>query len=312
MNVRSCLKVLLSAGGILFFLHPAQAQKTPGISPPSPQLNLQRCLPAASDLQGWTPKDAPQNYQGEDLFAYIDGGAEIYYEYGFKQVVVQDYQDKKGKTITLEIFEMADSESAFGMFSFKSSGKGQPCAIGQDARLEDYYLNFWKGACLVTLTGFDAGQDSRRGILEIARAVDLKIPLRGTRPSLLGLLPEEWAAAPRLVYFRGFLGLYNIYPFFTQDVFRFKEGLAAEEDQSKFFLLRYASPAEAHQRYQDVQKAFAQSPAYKDMKRPDDRFFEVVDARGNKLQVQTSKDHISLILIQIRKDRPSLSDARLF
>ena len=280
-----------------------QAQKAPETSPPPASLDLRAFLPAAGDLQIWEPKPGFQHFKGDDLFLYIDGGAEIYREYGFKQVVVQDYRDKNGRSITLEIFEMDGPESAFGMFTFKSTPKGRPYGIGQEARLEDYYLNFWKGPCLVTLTGFDAGQECVQGLLQIARAVNARMPLKGSRPALMEILPKEWATASRLIYFRGLLALNNIHTFFPQDVFRFKEGMAAEQDKFKIIILRYATPAEARQRFQAVHAAFAGSPAYKDVKRPMENYFEATDDRGRKLYVQTYDDHISLILTPTATDR---------
>jgi len=266
-------------------------------------LDLSAFLPAAQDLQIWEPKAPLQHFKGDDLFLYIDGGAEIYREYGFKQVVVQDYQDKKGRSITLEIFEMDGPESAYGMFTFKSTAKGRPYGIGQEARLEDYYLNFWKGPCLVTLTGFDAGGECVQGLLQIARAVNAKMPLKGNRPALMDILPKEWAAPSRLIYFRGLLALNNIHVFFPQDVFRFKEGLAAEQDKFKIVIFRYESPAEARKRFQTVYAAFADSPAYKDVKRPMENYFEATDERGRRVNVQTYDDLIILNLTPTAADR---------
>jgi len=305
MRIARLAFLLLS---LLVVLSPAvPLQESAEISAPA-ALDLRAFLPAAADLREWTRKDPPQQFKGEDLFLYIDGGAELYREYGFRQVIAQDYRNKKGKIISLEIFEMASAEAAYGMFTFKSSGKGKPTAVGQDGRLEDYFLNFWKGPCLVTLTGYDAGPECIRGILEIARAVDAKIRLQGNRPSLLNVLPKEWMKASRLVYFRGVLGLNNIYPFFPNDVFRFKEGLAAEQDKFKIFIFRYASPAEARQRFQDVHKAFSQSPAYKDLRSLNESNFEIVDAKGNKLYAQNYNSHISIILTLTQTDRQSVSD----
>ena len=284
-----------------------QAQKALETSPPPSFLDLRAFLPAAGDLQVWEPKPDFQHFKGDDLFLYIDGGAEIYREYGFKQVVVQDYRDKNGRSITLEIFEMDGPESAFGMFTFKSTPKGRPYGIGQEARLDDYYLNFWKGPCLVTLTGFDAGQECVQGLLQIARAVNARMPLKGSRLALMEILPKEWAAASRLIYFRGLLALNNIHTFFPQDVFRFKEGMAAEQDKFKIIILRYATPAEARQRFQAVHAAFAGSSAYKDVKRPMENYFEATDDRGRKLYVQTCDDHISLILTPTATDRWSIA-----
>lgn len=296
MKGRLFLGGAIFALGLSAYFAAEEAQKPAGIVPPPPQLNLLQFLPAAPDLRGWQPKGPPQHYKGEDLFLYIDGGAEIYREYGFKQVIVQDYRDANDRSITLEIFEMANAESAYGMFSFKSGAKGISYSIGHDARLEDYYLNFWKGPLLITLIGFDASAECREGILRLARAAEARIPLTGTRPSLISVLPKEWADSARIIYLKGVLGLNNIHSFFPYDLFRFKEGLAAERNSSTLFIFRYANTEEAAARFSEVKKAFAKSPSYKDLKSLKADDFKSTDAKGNILRVELQGDSIRITL----------------
>jgi len=263
-------------------------------------LDLVRFLPQAADLTSWSPQGTPQRYRGEDLFLYIDGGAEIYHEYGFKQVIARDYRDRKDRTITLEIYEMASPESAFGMFTFKSSGRGSPESIGQDARLEDYYLNFWEGTCLVTVVGLDELAETREGILQIARAAEAKMRLTGTRPSVAETLPPEWKTSSRLVYIKGVLGLNNIYPFFPGDIFRFREGIAAERDKGKMFILAYPSAEEARRRFGEAEKAFAKSPSYTNVKSAEPGIMEAEDNKGNSMTVRIRGDRIEIAISPLK------------
>ncbi|MCK7482485.1 MAG: hypothetical protein M0C28_39200 [Candidatus Moduliflexus flocculans] len=57
---------------------------------------LRAYLPSDGAAPGWTQDGEPQEFEGEDLYTYIDGGAEIYQEYGFRRVVVQDYRNAGG------------------------------------------------------------------------------------------------------------------------------------------------------------------------------------------------------------------------
>ena len=41
------------------------------------------------DIGMWSAEGEPEVYAGDDLFVYINGGAEIYHEYGFVQVAVR-------------------------------------------------------------------------------------------------------------------------------------------------------------------------------------------------------------------------------
>ena len=68
-------------------------------------------------LEGWALSEAPRSYFPETLFEYINGAAESYLSYDFRELVVADLQ-KKGTeaTLTAEIYDMADPVNAFGIF----------------------------------------------------------------------------------------------------------------------------------------------------------------------------------------------------
>jgi hypothetical protein len=57
-----------------------------------------------------------KTYEGEGLYGYIDGGAELYMEYGFDKLMRQELE-LNGEKFTLLIYRMADPQSAFGIYS---------------------------------------------------------------------------------------------------------------------------------------------------------------------------------------------------
>jgi len=219
-------------------------------------------LPKAGTVAGWAPEGEIQRYQGDDLFVYIDGGAEIYHEYGFRRVAALDYRGPADKRVTLEIFEMADAAAAFGVFTFKASGRGKPVAIGQGADLEDYYLSFWKGRWQVTATGSDESPECLAGVQAISRAAADLIPALGPVPDVFASLPAGFADSPHRKYLKGVIGLYNIHPFFRGDVLRFGDAAAAERGGDWVFLFRYGSAAEAAARWPEIRKALEAAGKY--------------------------------------------------
>ncbi len=241
--------------------HPCQE----AASAPSVTIDLMSFLPARGEVPGWNPKGEALVYKGEDLFTYIDGGADIYNEYGFRQVVVRDYADASQKTVTLEVFEMLDPAAAFGMWTFKTSARGSEVALGQGGRLEDYYLNFWKGPVLVTVTGFDESAASLGGVRGIAGAVDRKLPGQGEKPALVSVFPREWTARGGLKYLRGPLALRNLSPVFARQAIRFEEGVAGRPADSVLaVVLKGQGASEARSILSDAEKAFSSNPAFSD------------------------------------------------
>jgi hypothetical protein len=232
----------------------------------SEQDALKALLAADGAAPGWSKDGSAQQFEGEDLFTYIDGGAEIYREYGFRRVVTQDYKDAGGRAISLEIFEMVSPEAAFGMFTFKRSGQGKVLSLGSGGELEDYYLNFWKGPYLVTLTGFDAAPETLAGLQAVGAAVEAKIAFTAPPPALVGTLPAEGLDANGLKYFKGPLGLNNVYSFYTGKGLGFAAAVkAGYADGSSLIVLDYGTDTVRAKAWTDFRAGLEASGKFKPM-----------------------------------------------
>lgn len=218
------------------------------------QETIADALPADNELEGWKKDRGMQHYAGEDLYEYINGGAEIYHEYGFVRVVVQDYANSAGKSVSVEIFQMTSPAAAYGMYTFKTDSKGKRIAIGSDAQLADYYMNFWQGPFLVTLTGFDETQETRTGLLDIAKSIGSKLSSDGDKPRIVSFLPEEDLDIQSPKYFTGFLGLRNSHPFFSLNIAGFEQGIKGDYSGGySLFLLRFEGEEEARKGLRSIE-----------------------------------------------------------
>lgn len=265
---------------------------------PPADIPLQELLPSQAELGDWKAEGTPQIFRGEDLFIYIDGGAEIYFEYEFRQALVQDYKDKKGHRISLEIFEMASPGSAYGIYSFKTSPQGIELNLGDESQIADYYLNLRKGSLLITVTGLDEENETKEGLISLARAVEAKIKGGAPRPSLVGLLPQENLLKQSVKFFKGPLGLYNSYPFFTADVFAFEKGAKGDyEPGYSLFLLEYPEEHVSRQKYAAAKKNFQQSQKYRNFA-DSGEIFKVADQKGKLIYGSRTGRYLMIILGQ--------------
>jgi hypothetical protein len=81
---------------------------------------------AAQEIEtamGLSPDDIPEItitrneiYEGNGLWGYIDGGADIYHEYGFIKVILQEIR-WGDDSFKVEMYQMSDAGAAFGIFS---------------------------------------------------------------------------------------------------------------------------------------------------------------------------------------------------
>ncbi len=219
-------------------------------------LPLSALLPEPLHIHGWAVKDGGQSYDGDQLYLYMDGGAEIYKEYGFSEVMAQDY-GKGGRTISLEIFKMASPSAAYGIFTLKRSGRGKILGIGSADSLEDNYLYLWKGRYFVTVSGMQSDDETSSGILAVAKGIAERIKEEAGPPSLVAALPRRGLIDQSVKYIKGQLGLFNIYPSFTNNVLRAQEAVKGDYGPGfSALVLLYGSPLEATERFAALENAF--------------------------------------------------------
>jgi hypothetical protein len=259
-------------------------------------------LPKASELKDWEPAGKPEIYVGEDLFTFINGGADIYHEYGFNQVVYNEYKDNQDHSINVEIYEMKSSESAFGVYSFKSGGKGETVAVGNDGFLQSYYMNFWKDDFVITLTGFDEDKTTINGIKTIAEVIGKKIKTKGRRPHLVNLLPNKDMQVARPKYLKGILALFNQYNFSSKDIFGISEAVLGTYKDHQLYIFQYENEKESLQFFENVSNKMQTNPDFLNVISKDG-FVSMQDKKGNHLSI---KPFLNYILVFISDKKSSI------
>jgi hypothetical protein len=91
-----------------------------------------------------------RSFTGESLYGYIDGGADLYLEYGFSDLNVTEFTKGKSK-IKAEIWKMNDQESAFGIFSVSRFRCRSHPVFTELACQNKYQLQFCKGNYYVNI-----------------------------------------------------------------------------------------------------------------------------------------------------------------
>lgn len=163
------LQVFISWSIVCFYAVSSQGDDS------RPKESLLRLLPQESDIEGWMLDGEPETAEGMALFELINGGAEEYVKAGFSRAVLATYRSAQGKRVNLDIYEMLSPESARAVYRRKAGDKGKNVSVGEEAALEDYYLNFRKGSYQVTVSGYDTQKDTLEWILRMARLVAERI-----------------------------------------------------------------------------------------------------------------------------------------
>lgn len=138
---------------------------------------------------GWRIEGESKIYTRDNLYEYIDGGAELFLSFGFERMTSRIYVRDDQPDILLDIFDMGSSESAFGVFSH--SRERLETEYGQGSQSSPGLILFWKDRYYVSLLANPETPESRRALDWIARRIENTIPKTGPLPDILDMLPRE-------------------------------------------------------------------------------------------------------------------------
>lgn len=260
-----------------------------GCSPPE-----NSCPP--QHVGAWVAEGETEIYVGDDLFIYINGGAEIYHEYGFVEVAVQRYV-RGSDSISVEIYTM--DEDAFGIYSFARSSSGHEVKLGNGGTSADYYLHFWSGSELAVVTAESEFEDLGAAVFEIGTAVESCLRSGGVEPDLVDQLPTDGWIRGSEVYFTGRLAFLNVArpaaPLFAD----FEEGVAAgRESDELIVVLRWPDEAAAVEALQEARRRCEASGGV--VKKIDGGFAEF-GADGHQILARVSEN---LITLDVKREEP--------
>ena len=158
---------------------------------------------------GWQERTDTRFFSGVDLSNYINGGAEAYFAYGFREVAVREFGNSGGARLTVEIYMMDRPENAYGIFSIDPAGERWP--IGADASYGGGLLRFWKGPYFVRILCFPAGPSVAAVIRETGEKIAAAVTDESGRPEILSMLPDTDIDPDSVCYFHRQTSLNNIH-----------------------------------------------------------------------------------------------------
>lgn len=151
---------------------------------------------------------SPRVFTGASLFGYMNGGAELYLEYGFSLASITEITFMGGKYKT-EIFRMNGPEEAFGIFSVSKFRCLDMPAYSSFTCRTRYQLQICKGSYYISIissagTEADSAASARIGGILSGRIADSELNL----PEYLPGIPEE-AIKSGCFLAKGRLGIVN-------------------------------------------------------------------------------------------------------
>ena len=215
-------------------------------------------LPYDNFVEGWQKSERLRTFIDVDLFNYINGGAELFKEFGFDKLLVQSYANGD-EEIVVEVYQMENPEAAFGIYLMKC-GKETPMQ-SISARNTGNRLQFTilKNKNFIQINNFTGNEKNIPVMSEAARALLRLIP-EGKSVTLLEELPKTGLIAGSELLIRGQFALQPIYTFGDGDILQLNGKVfgvvgdykTGEKNTYTFLKIQYADSSTAAEVFQNL------------------------------------------------------------
>lgn len=216
-----------------------------------------------SDVHGWKPLNDPSPYNPKTIFQYMNGAAELYLAYNFRELKTVRFEKPGKPSIIVEVYDMASPEDAYGVFTFER--QDPEAGIGQSSEFGGGLLRFWKGRYFVTIFGEEPGQDIEDAILLLGRRIADSIVRTGNPPKIISCLPDRALSYSKKNswFFRSHIHLNQRYfvaraniLMLSLDVEAVLGRYEAGELKTHILLAHYPSPEKAESAMESFKKAY--------------------------------------------------------
>lgn len=156
-----------------------------------------RLLPASLEIEDWKADGEPLVYTEENLWEYVNGAAENFISFEFKEVAAQDYLSGSGAGLKVEAYEHGNPLMAYGIYAQMRNPELSFLEIGNEAFADEYSIHFWKGPYYVRVAVYETRPELADALRAFATAIAAKIPEAGALPpeaacfSLDGLVARD-------------------------------------------------------------------------------------------------------------------------
>jgi hypothetical protein len=260
-------------------------------------------------ILGWKSSGKDMVYGRDKLFDYMDGGAEVYLAFDFREVFVRKYADAAGNEIALDIYDMGSSREAFGIFSFDR--QDPEAGIGQDSEYGLGLLKFRQGRYFVSITVSGDEKAAEKAVLELGKAVAPKLGPPGEPPDLLKSLPTAGLKKNRMGYFHDAVHLSNRYFVSAENILGLDaatecvlgEYAAGPGESGVLLVVRYPAAVRADAAGRSFRKAYLPEADASGAARTEKKNWVMVRVKGDLLAVvfeSPSKEYAAALLSAVR------------
>ena len=253
---------------------PSQRPVSPSSRGLRPALDDTSLLPPDGFLGPWKKVDPPKRFTQANLYGYIDGGAELFLEYGFERLTVQKYRNGADE-LTIEAYRMTDPTAATGIYLMKA-GKEAPAAGFKERHTANrYQLMFCRNRYYVIVNNLSGREAFARAQVNFASYIAPRLPSASPIAELRAL-PREGLVAGSARLVRGPYALQAIYTLGSGDILSLRHKLTAATGDYASANGTYTLIAATYPDAAQAKRAFAH------MQKNLDRYLKVIEQKPDR------------------------------
>ena len=140
-------------------------------------------------VEGWKVSAAPTQYTPDNLFEYIDGGADAFLQFDFEELLTASYVNAQRVEVTVDLYHHRDAARAFGMYTQERPAGSTPVPVGIEGYAGSDHLEFVAGPVYVKLA--QAGGKETPFLRMFADNIAARLPGTREAPAVLKCFPDR-------------------------------------------------------------------------------------------------------------------------
>lgn len=166
--------------------------------------------------EDWKKSGSQKSFVGQRLFDHINGGAELYHEFGFERLSVQNYMSGD-EEITVELYEMDSPMGALGIYLAQVGSETPVEGLKARNSGSKYQLSVATGEAFFQVNNFSGAEEFVPLMTGMAQSV-LKLLPEAEPIEAFNLLPEKDLITGTERLIRGQYALQSIFTFGEGDI----------------------------------------------------------------------------------------------
>ncbi|MBD3221646.1 hypothetical protein GF314_10425 [bacterium] len=160
---------------------------------------------------GWSAVDEEYRYGRDDLWEYINGAADLFLSYGFRELIVRDLE-QGDRYVTISVYDMGGPLDAFGVYEReRPDDEPEITDVGAAAVLQPPYRGLMLKDRFYVKAEIAGGDVSAGSLASLLGDVAAGLPGRDGLPPQLAELPDEGRQSGTVAFAgRAFLGLEDL------------------------------------------------------------------------------------------------------